>query len=226
MGRRYCLHWCNVVGVGGVSAAQSHRAVDDAELLLYLHAQLAVDVVTNVRRQQDAFECRIVGAVDEVFSNVPMNDIALFLIDANFVGLTRSSIHGLELNTPGTAAKKCCRFDGMDGIGGIESTEDQRNQGSQFQSFWRRRLIFSLHDAIWEMETNGVVLAKNCFITLAIRGINSIERAVLNRSVQAVGAKSALQFIVRHDVCARLTALARSNSRTASTRTGMSCAHR
>src|SRR3982074_1707587 len=50
------------------------------------------------------------------------------------------------------------------------------------------------------MEANGVVLAKSYFVTFAIHGINSIERAVLNGSVQAVGAESALQFVVRHEV--------------------------
>src|ERR1700722_2508345 len=104
-------------------------AIDDAELLLHLHAQLAVDIVTNVGRQQDTFEGRIVGALDEVFSNVPANYSAQFLIDANFVGLTSSSIHGFELNTAGAAAKKWCGFDGMNGVGRIESTENQRNQG-------------------------------------------------------------------------------------------------
>ena len=40
------------------------RAIDDAKLLLDLHAQLAIDVVANVGREQHTLEGRKVGILD------------------------------------------------------------------------------------------------------------------------------------------------------------------
>src|SRR5258706_2392971 len=69
--------------------------IDDAEFLLDLHAHFPVDVVANVGGKQNALEGRKVRVLDEVLSDVPANEIAAFVVDADFAGLAGSSGDGL-----------------------------------------------------------------------------------------------------------------------------------
>ena len=116
---------------GGIRRRQRvpvNWTIDDAEFLVDLHAQFAVDVVANVGGKQNALEGRKVRVLDEVLSDVLANEVAAFVVDADFVGLTRSCVHGFELDAPSWSAEKRGACDGMDGIGLIELPENKRDQ--------------------------------------------------------------------------------------------------
>jgi hypothetical protein len=111
-----------------------------------------------------------------------------------------SSGHGVEANAFGRPAKEGCRGDGMDGIGVIETREENGSQILHLQSFRRWRLVIVLEDSVREMKADGVVVAENNFVPLAIKAVNTGEGTVLGGSIQGVGAKSCFRLVVRNDV--------------------------
>ncbi len=111
---------------GGIRRRQRvpvNWTIDDAEFLVDLHAQFPVDVVANVGGKQNALEGRKVRVLDEVLSDVPANEVAAFVVDADFVGFAGSPVDGLEANTFSGTAKESGRGNGMDGVGLIESPD-------------------------------------------------------------------------------------------------------
>src|SRR5882762_8828124 len=105
---------------GGIRRRQRvpvNWTIDDAEFLVDLHAQFAVDVVANVGGKQDALEGRKVRVLDEVLSDVPANEVA------DFVGFAGSPVDGVEANTSSGTAKESGWGNGMDGVGLIESPD-------------------------------------------------------------------------------------------------------
>src|SRR5712671_7682387 len=62
-------------GIRGRQRVPVNWTIDNAEFLLDLHAHFAVDVVANVGGKQNALEGRKVRVLDEVFSDVPANEI-------------------------------------------------------------------------------------------------------------------------------------------------------
>src|SRR5712664_978780 len=199
-GQRYCWQARRVCGFAGVSAAQSMGPSITLNFLLDLHAQLAVDVVANAGRQQDALEGEKICVLHEVFCDVPTDEVAKLVIDADFVGLMRAAVDGLEMNAFGGAAEECRRGDGVDRVGLVETSDEEGSQGVQFQDFRRRRLVLVLNDFVREMNTDGVVVAENGVVALNVAGNGGVGGAILSGAVEAVGAKCYVQPVVGHEV--------------------------